>query len=287
MPRTFFALPVSRPALRAGAVRPLRPARIWAWAGAGAVLGGLLATLLFAPARWLAAATARATQGRVLLQETQGTLWQGSARLVLAAGQDGRGAPALPSRVEWRLRPRLTGAQLELQSDCCTTTPLLMQVQAGVSETHVSLADNTVQLPSALLTGLGTPWNTLQLQGVLQAQTHGLSLWLGLDRVNFQGRVEARLQQASTRLSTLNPVGSYLVELSGNDASNSSANTASLTLSSQPGSSLLLQGKGFLTGGRWHFSGDARADPAAASALDNLLNIIGRREGERSVITMG
>ena len=49
---------------------------------------------------------------------------------------------------------------------------------------------------------------------------------------------------------------------------------------------LQLQGSGRLEG-RLQFQGEARANPGQEAALNNLLNIIGRRQGERSVITIG
>ena len=40
-------------------------------------------------------------------------------------------------------------------------------------------------------------------------------------------------------------------------------------------------------GGRLRFRGDARAAPGNETALANLLSIIGRREGTRSLLTFG
>ena len=50
---------------------------------------------------------------------------------------------------------------------------------------------------------------------------------------------------------------------------------------------LLLQGNGQWVGGRLRFAGDAQAAPGNEEALANLLNIVGRRQGARSVITIG
>ena len=59
-------------------------AQRWAWLGVGVgLVWGLVSQ---APAQWLAHAVADATQQRVLLQDAQGTLWQGSAQAVLSAG---------------------------------------------------------------------------------------------------------------------------------------------------------------------------------------------------------
>ena len=57
-------------------------------------------------------------------------------------------------------------------------------------------------------------------------------------------------------------------------------------LSTQDGA-LQLSGDGTLGPSGVKFRGEARADAADEPALNNLLNIIGRREGARSVISIG
>ena len=58
------------------------------------------------------------------------------------------------------------------------------------------------------------------------------------------------------------------------------------TLSTLDGA-LLLSGSGQWTGSQLRFRGEARAAPGAEGELDNLLNIIGRRQGALSVISIG
>ncbi len=82
-----------------------------------------------------------------------------------------------------------------------------------------------------------------------------------------------------TVLSTLQPLGSYRLAIEGGAQ-------PVLTLSTLEGA-LQLSGQGELVQGRWRFRGEARSEAAAQSALGNLLNIIGRRDGARSVITVG
>ena len=65
------------------------------------------------------------------------------------------------------------------------------------------------------------------------------------------------------------------------------ATPAELSLETLPGSSLQLEGSGQWVAGRLRFSGQAYAAPDKAAALNNLLNIIGQRSGERSLITLG
>src|SRR4249920_2144103 len=68
----------------------------------------LVVTLLVvAPAQWLAGAVHSATQGRVELADARGSLWDGSAVLVLVPPSVEQSATraSLPERVSWRLSP--------------------------------------------------------------------------------------------------------------------------------------------------------------------------------------
>ena len=98
-------------------------------------------------------------------------------------------------------------------------------------------------------------------------------------RLSIAGRAELRAQRLSSRLSTLRPMGSYRITVLG-------GNTPTLQLDTLEGS-LQLSGSGQWVGTRLHFSGIASAAPERESALSNLLNIIGRRSGPRSIITIG
>lgn len=272
--------------LPAGRLRP------WRWAVAGMLLGLLIATVVWAPARWLGAAVAWATQDKVQLDAAEGSVWNGSAWLMLSGGKQSRDATTLPSRLQWQLRPRWLGADMRLQSSCCTPTPLNARWRWQAGGSRILVDDATLQLPSSLLSGLGTPWNTLQLDGTLSASTQQVQLWFAQRRLDYAGTVTATLQQASTRLSTIRPIGSYRVHLRGGKPSASGqppaqATAAELSLETLPSSSLQLSGSGQWVGGRLRFSGEAWASPDKAAALNNLLNIIGRRNGERSVITLG
>ena len=63
---------------------------------AAAVLGLLLALLLFAPARWLASALDRASGGQVQLVNARGSVWSGQADLLLTGGEAALLRPHLP-----------------------------------------------------------------------------------------------------------------------------------------------------------------------------------------------
>lgn len=257
--------------------RHLRPS--WPWALAGAAAGLLLALLLFAPARWVANTVNERSGGHVVLADPRGTVWNGSATLVLTGGPGSVDAAALPTRLDWRLRLRWNGLRGELASACCTTAPLRVLASWRWGGARLAFDDAQSRWPAALMIGLGTPWNTLQLEGDLRLQTKGLSVESVAGRLAIAGQAELTAQGISSRLSTMRPMGSYRITLVGGQA-------PTLQLDTLEGS-LHLSGSGSWAGSRLHFSGVASAAPDRERALSNLLNIIGRRSGARSIITIG
>ena len=241
---------------------------------------GLLVTVLWqAPARWLTGAVQSASQGRVAFEQVRGTVWRGSGRVTLTGGAGSLDATTLPGRLSWQVRPALNGLAVDLDAECCTQTPWRLALQAGWSGARLVMADSLSQWPAQWLSGLGTPWNTVQPEGQLQLSTQGLTLEWAQGRTVFTGRAQLDAQNISSRLSTLKPMGSYRLILQGGDAPGFSLDTLE--------GSLLLSGQGQWVGTRLRFQGEARAAPDRLEALSNLLNIVGRRDGARSVITLG
>jgi general secretion pathway protein N len=260
----------------------------WRLAVLGALLGGLLALVFFAPAAWLAQALAQGTGGQLMLMEASGSVWSGSARLQLTGGAQSRDVSVLPGRIHWTMRPQWLGIGVALRADCCTTEPLRLQWSPGWRSTQIKLSDGQSKWPATALAGLGTPWNTVLLEGSLSLSTQGLSVeWAG-GRMNLQGRAQLDALDMASRLSTLKPLGSYRLELSGGaaNANNPQPSAASLNLVTLTGD-LQLTGSGQWVGSRLRFSGEASASPEREAALANLLNIVGRRQGSRSIISLG
>lgn len=253
--------------------------RLAAWAWTGTLVGALLALIVFAPARWLADTVTRSTRQQVLLTESRGTVWQGSAKLVLTGGIGSQDMAALPGRVQWTLRPGLTGLHLSLLAECCTAEALQLRAQPLLGGLRLELADAQSQWPAALLAGLGTPWNTLQPTGQLHLQSQGLRAEWNTGRMLVTGNAVLEARNMGSRLTTLRPMGSYRLTLRGGPS-------ASLALETIEGS-LKLVGNGQWVGSRLRFTGEASAAPEREAALTNLLNIIGRRNGPRSIITIG
>jgi general secretion pathway protein N len=251
----------------------------WAWAWAGAALGLALALAVFAPARWLSGPLAAAAGGQLLLGDAQGTVWDGSGQLTLTGGPGSTDASTLPGRVAWTIWPSWGQLRGQLKADCCMLSPLALSLSPLWGGARLDLGDQRSQWPALWLTGLGTPWNTIRAEGQLFVTTSGFGIRWDYGRLRFQGQAALDAVDISSRLSTLQPMGSYRFELVGGEA-------PVFTLRTTQGS-LQLSGSGQWTAGRLRFTGEASAGPERQDALGNLLNIIGRRQGARSIITVG
>ena len=305
MPRLTFPTSLRAPRLRAGARSVARGTSTathgWAatqsrtrrWAVAGALTGALAALLLAAPARWLAAGLRAATDGRVQLADAQGTVWSGDAVLLLTAGAGSREARTLPGRLQWTLAPAgwSLGLRLGLRHEGSLNGEWAVRLQPGLGSLGVRVEpgsgpaqrDWLGSWPAALLVGLGTPWNTLQPGGSLRLVTQDLSLDWVRGRVVINGRLDLELLDLSSRLSTLPRLGSYRLSIAGDPAQ---PGTARVDLSTLDGA-LLLSGSGSWSASGLRLRGEARAAEADQAALNNLLNIIGRRDGARSLLSIG
>jgi general secretion pathway protein N len=256
------------------------------WGLWGAVLGALAGLVAFAPARWLAAAITQATGERVILAEARGTVWSGSAIVVLGGGTGSRDAATLPGRLSWTLGLQGRGLAITATHACCLFGPTTVRVEPGLGQHTLVLpssASGIGQWPAATLNGLGTPWNTLQLGGTLRLSSPGARIQLLQGRWRLDGQLVLDLNGISSRISTLDELGSYRVQINGAGAGNE---TATLQVMTTAGA-LQVTGQGQWVGPTLRFRGEATAAPGSENALNNLLNIIGRRQGARSIITIG
>lgn len=258
----------------------------WALAMFAAGLGLLTACVLWAPARWLGSAIGALSAERVQLADPRGTLWQGSAALVLTGGEGSRDRLALPGRLHWQWRwPASSGwtaMGLQVQADCCMPAPTVLRLQGWPGQAEAAIDKHDSQWPASLLAGLGAPWNTLQPEGQLRLHSDGLRLQRTAERWQLQGTAELDLQDMSSRLSTLRPMGSYRLRVQGGTA----PALAQIELNTLSGS-LKLSGQGQWVDRRLRFQGEASATSEHEAALSNLLNIIGRRQGSRSLLSLG
>ncbi|MBC8055286.1 MAG: type II secretion system protein N [Rhizobiales bacterium] len=246
----------------------------------------MVALVVFAPAAWLANAVASATDQRLLLADARGTVWTGSAVAVLTGGVGSRDATSLPGRLGWSLHLKGLGLEVRLQHACCLNGTVALQVKPGFGRTEYTLvppAGWVGQWPAALLGGLGTPFNTMQLGGSVRLESRSLRVESVQGRWVVDGRADFDIVEASSRLSTLQSLGTYRMSVYG-DTANPGISLLSLTTG---GGALQLSGSGTWGPAGVRFRGEARASAIEETALSNLLNIIGRRDGARSVISIG
>jgi general secretion pathway protein N len=299
-----------------GQVRALREHR--RLAVTGGLVGLVVGAVAFLPASLVAGAVASATGQRFLLAEADGTVWNGSALPVLAGGAGSRDASVLPSRLAWRLRPRWNGLALQLTQDCCLPHGIEIGIHrklsawqvtvdgpgdraavvvpkggasAALAQAQAGAAAPIGQFPAAWLEGSGFPFNTVHPGGLLTLSTHELAFAYQGGRWRTQGSAQLELRQASSRLSTLDTLGSYLIALDADPTTEATpglgAERMRITLSTIEGA-LIADGTGQIgPNGAFRFRGQAKAAPGAEPALNNLLNLIGRRSGALSVISIG
>lgn len=182
----------------------------------GLLLGCLSAVLWFAPAQWLADALSHSTDGRMQLREVRGSVWNGSGQWLLASGQGAADGLALPQRVRWQLSPQsLDSWQLTLLAECCSRQAVRVNLQATWPGLRLSLSSPDSTWPTAWLSGLGAPWNSIGLQGRIHIQPSQLHWQSHKHQWQMQGQAQLTLIDISSDLSTLKPLGSYVLQLQG------------------------------------------------------------------------
>jgi general secretion pathway protein N len=286
----------------------------------GAVVGLLVGIVAALPASLLANVVASATHDEFLLAEAQGTVWNGSAITVLTGGAGSRDASVLPTRLEWKLRPRWNGVALHLTQDCClahgadlsvrrtlaawrvdvvspderdkpAAPPAKVVPGAGTADANALAAATPLgQWPLGWLEGRGFPWNTIHPGGVLTLNTHNLSFTLKDGHWTTLGSAQAEIRQASSRLTALDTLGTYRVLIQPDPSTQARPGdgaTRDLVWVSTVDGALLIDGRGLIDATGVKLRAEAHAAPGSEAALNNLLNLIGRRNGASSAISIG
>ena len=238
--------------------------------------------LTMAPAQWVASAMARATGGRVILAEASGSVWRGRAGVVLSPGPDGGiGRVSLPEPLSWQLSPwRLLAGTIDLT--LTHPSALLQPLQLRADATgRVQLLATTLRLPATVLAGLGAPFNTIKPGGVISFSWQRLEVQRG----RMQGDLVGEWQFASSALTTVVPFGHYRMLAEGGYPG------TRLKLSTLSGP-LELTGDGTIDDrGNVRFAGRARAvagaDAATRAQLAGLVLLLGRRDGDSAILSLG
>jgi general secretion pathway protein N len=287
---------------------------------AGAVLGLIVGSVATLPASLLANAVASATSDQFLLAEAEGTIWNGSAITVLTGGAGSHDASVLPTRLEWTLRPHWNGVSVHLRQDCCLAHGMDLSLRrtldawqvnvigpdergkpiasadkitpgaSGADAAALAAATPLGQWPMGWLEGRGFPWNTIHPGGVLTLSTHNLSFALKGGHWSTLGSAQAEVRQASSRLTTLDSLGTYRVLIQPDPSTQirpGDGATRDLVWISTLDGALLIDGRGLIGATGVRIRAEAHAAPGSEAALNNLLNLIGRRNGASSAISIG
>lgn len=188
----------------------------------------------------------------------------------------GDGATLLPGRLEWRTAfwPLFSG-RVRMEMRQTDAMPDAVFVDAAPSGSTVS--PGTIAVPASLLTGLGAPFNTLNMDGNVRLTWTELRM-LGH---NTYGQVIVTLDDMASSVSRVKPLGSYRVVFQAEGQ----AGTIDLTTSRGP---LLLSGQGTVSPASSAFNGVATSAPEARENLAGLLNLLGRHTGPDTVaLTFG
>lgn len=226
------------------------------------------------------------SKGRLTLIDADGSLWHGSAMLgamsaaSTASSTNSAVTPLLPGRFNWQLSPWLLPiGRIDLQLANAESLSRPVHVSGSWQQWHIGAA--SVLLPAERLAALGAPLNTLAPSGRMRLVWNDLSAEMKNGVLQLQGDTTLELDDMGSRLSPVNPLGSYRMQMKWQ------GEQAPLALTSLRGP-LLLQGNGALRNGKLQFSGSAEAAAGQEEKLANLLNLLGQRrqQGGRNIIAL-
>lgn len=226
----------------------------------GALLAALFSALAVMPARWLMRVPDPGWP--IAIIDATGTVWDGTA--LLAVGPPGA-RRTVPEPVAWHWGWQGIDVRHAWLAGPLHLTP---------GWRGVAVSAQSLRLPADMLAALGAPLNTLapggQIEMKWQAYAPGVSAAGPL--------LDAQWRDATSSLSTVRPLGSYLLRVT-----RTGKGGLSLALSTQSGA-LRLQAAGAWNGKRLSLNGTAQAAADASDgtrmALNGLLSAIGRRSND-------
>ncbi|HEX7639711.1 MAG TPA: type II secretion system protein N, partial [Burkholderiaceae bacterium] len=146
------------------------------------------------------------------------------------------------------------------------------------------------QWPLSWLEGRGFPWSTIHPGGLLTLSTHGLAFSLRDGHWRSHGSAQLEMRQVSSRLTTLDTLGTYRVLIQADPSTEPKPGegaTRDLVWISTVDGALVVDGRGLVGARGVRLRAEAHAAAGSEDALNNLLNLIGRRNGALSVISIG
>jgi general secretion pathway protein N len=227
-----------------------------------------ITALAFFPAAFLVPVIEKQTQGRITLGDAQGTIWHGSAFIGSAPSGNAAITPLLPGRFSWRISPLVLIGIVE--AELANPSALSNAIHATGSWHELTISPAAIVLPAERLASLGAPLNTLQPSGQMRLSWQVLRLNLTDSVANINGMMNLELQDITSRLSPIKPLGAYNLAFAWH------GQIADVALTTRQGP-MLLNGSGTLNNGHLIFDGTAQAAAGQEDKLANLLNLLGQR----------
>jgi general secretion pathway protein N len=216
----------------------------------------------------------------IAFDQIRGTVWTGSAQVSLRSQDASAQLRKLPGRLSWRWSLQGGAPRIGVTIDCCLAQSIGLDLKVKDAQAIVSFTNTQITLPLSLSEAAGAPFNTLKLNGELILQTKSLRLIFEQNALKVYGDALVELIGVSTVMSAVKPIGSYAIQVNGR------GDVISLKLDTKSGA-MRLRGAGEIAYRKWRFDGVASSAPGYELAMSNLLNVVGRRSGNQSVIAMG
>lgn len=229
------------------------------------VLAFIITLIITAPATLLNGWVQSATQDNIVLANTGGTVWHGSATPALPQ-RDGGFIALGPLHWDVALLPLFSGKlKITLHWD---DVPQPAAMEAILSTSGLELNHALLTLPAAALGEVSPLLQPAQLQGQIQIQSEHLLV----SPQGIEGVANADWLNAGSALSAVNPLGKYHLTFTG------SGERLHIALATTSGA-LILDGQGDWSHSRGlEFHGKARAAEGKQDSLAELLAHLGPEE---------
>jgi general secretion pathway protein N len=215
------------------------------------------------PISWASPLVASKTNCAVNLESPQGSIWSGSASISL--GNSVNGACAENSFVTERIVWSSSCNPLKISCEINISSPMLSKPgRILITPSGSFIQSNELALPAKILQDLGAPWNTIKPEGQLSLAWGDLTF----SNKSRSGNMSLTISNASSQLSSVRPLGDYIINVN-------SLNTSLFEMKTLKGA-LDISGKGSMTGHGIEFTGEAMAKPEYKEALTGLLSVIGK-----------
>ena len=242
----------------------------------GLLLGIVFSYTIHFPAFWLSEILKKNTEGHLFLEDTQGSLWNGSARLILSDTHER--AVILPGRIHWNMYLIESAAQLDFSFDCCSSEPIHITFSYDQGSLTTKINGTVQSLPASIFSGLGHPWSSLRPQGRIQIRFDHLGIISPISGAAIQptGSAFINVTDLCSSLSLSCPLGNYSITYV--------ASKSKISAKNSPGSLLEISLDAHRISSQWHASGFIQANERAGDSLNTLLTLFGTRQGHQTMI---